>query len=144
MKIESILESWEQDVSIDHTALGTEALKIPKLHHKYNTMLVQERLILRKYKADMAQLDKDKFEFYTQGPSEEQAKLGWELPGRGMILKNDIPVYMKADKQIVELSLRIGLQEEKVELLTSIMWSLKDRTYSLRVALDHLRFTMGG
>ena len=144
MNIQDILTAWDGDVSIEQTELGSESLKVARLHHKYITMLVNERLLLRKYEADLKKLKLDKYEFYTQGPSVEDIKAGKSLPSRGILLKSDVPMYLEADKDIIDLSLRIGLQGEKVSLLDSILWSLKDRTKNLQTALGHLRFINGG
>ena len=103
MDIEEILNLWKDDVNIDPTELSSESLKVPKLHHKYYQILVRERLILKKYKEDYKSLKLDKHEFYTQGPSEETIKKGWELPSKGLILKPDIPLYLDADKDISSL-----------------------------------------
>ena len=114
MKIEEIREAWDADSVIDKTEIGDESLRIPKLHAKYMRMLSDERLLLRKLESDLKVLRRDKYEFYTMGPTKEQKDLGWELPARGMVLKQDINIYMEADKQVVDLSLRIGMQQEKV------------------------------
>ena len=144
MDIEEILNLWKDDVNIDPTELSSESLKVPKLHHKYYQILVRERLILKKYKEDYKSLKLDKYEFYTQGPSEETIKKGWELPSKGLILKPDIPLYMDADKDISNLSLRIGLQEEKISLLESIIDSIMKRSYLINSAIEWQKFTMGG
>jgi hypothetical protein len=49
MKIEDILELWKEDANVDRTELGDEALKIPKLHHKYYQIYISEKLTLRSY-----------------------------------------------------------------------------------------------
>ena len=144
MKIEEIFNQWKEDAEIDRTELGEESLKIPKLHHKYYQILISEKLLLRAYEAEMKQLKLDKYEFFTQGPNEETKAKGWEIPAKGLILKADIPMYMDADKDIVKLSLKIGLQQEKMELLDSIIRSLTNRGYNIKTALDWQRFTMGG
>jgi hypothetical protein len=51
MKIEEILDNWKEDSKIDRTELGDEALKIPKLHHKYYQIYVSERLSVRSLEA---------------------------------------------------------------------------------------------
>ena len=114
MKIEEILELWKADAEIDRTEIGDEAMKTAKLHHKYFQILVGERMILRNHEADMKKLKLEKYEFFTQGPNEETQAKGWKLPAKGLILKSDIPMYMEADDQIVKLSLRVGLQQEKI------------------------------
>jgi hypothetical protein len=143
MKIENILEQWQIDAEIDRTELGDEALKIPKLHHKYYQIYISEKLMLRSYENDMKKLKLDKYEFYTQGHTDETRSLGWELPAKGMILKTDIPMYMEADKELIKLSLKIGIQQEKIELLESIIKSLTNRGYQIKSAIDWQKFTMG-
>lgn len=144
MKIEEIMNEWSQDVEIDSTELGSESLKIPKLHSKYINILVAERLLLRKLESELKVLKKDKYEMFTMGATKEHRDLGWELPPRGIVLKQDIPIYMESDKDIINLSLRIGMQQEKVDLLESIIKSIQNRGYQLKTSLDFLRFTMGG
>lgn len=142
MKLEDILEQWKEDAHIDRTELGDEALKIPKLHHKYYQIYVSERLALRSLESELKQLKLDKYEFFTQGPNEETPS-HWKLPPRGMILKADVPMYMDADAEIIKLSLKIGLQQEKMELLESIIKSLGNRGYNIKAAIDWQKFTMG-
>jgi hypothetical protein len=144
MKIEKIFEEWEKDSTIDKTELGDEALKIPSLHHKYYKQYVSERLLLRKLEADMKELKLEKYEFYTQGPTKETQDKGWSLPAKGLILKGDIPMYMDSDKDIIDLSLKIGYQQEKIEFLDSILRTLQNRGYQIKSAIDWVKFTMGG
>jgi hypothetical protein len=143
MKIEDILELWKEDANVDRTELGDEALKIPKLHHKYYQIYISEKLTLRSYENDMKKLKLDKYEFYTQGHTDQTRNLGWELPAKGMILKTDIPMYIDADKEIIKLSLKIGVQQEKVEFVESILKSLNNRGYNIKAAIEFLKFTNG-
>lgn len=144
MNIEEIMELWNTDTNIDKTELGDESLKIPKLHSKYYNILIKERLVLRKYYEDMKKLKLDKYEFFTQGPSEETRDKGWRLPPKGMILKGDIPMYMDADQDVIDLTLKIGLQQEKVDLLESIIKTIINRNFVIKNAIEWNRFTMGG
>lgn len=143
MKIEQIIELWNEDTDIDKTELSDEALKIPKLHSKYYQILVHERLLLRKYEADFKILKLEKFEFYSQGPNEETKKKGWRLPPKGLILKAEVPTYLEADQDLIDLSLRIGMQNEKVAFLDSIIKSIMNRGYIVRSAIDFIKFTNG-
>jgi len=143
MKIEAIMEEWEKDSDIDKTELGDAALKLAKLHHKYYRFLVNEKMIVKTYESDMHVLKLDKYEFFTQGPNEETVKKGWTLPAKGLILKADIPMYMSADQEIINLSLRIGLQEEKIQALESIIRTLNSMGYNIRAAIDWQKFING-
>jgi len=143
MNIESIHKEWEKDSAIDRTELGEEALRISSLHSKYLRLFTSERLLLIKLESDLKELKKEKYEFFIQGPTKETKDKGWELPARGMVLKPDIPIYMDADKQIIELSLKIGYQREKIDLLGDILKSINNRSYNIRAAIDFLKFTSG-
>jgi hypothetical protein len=143
MKLEEIYEEWKKDSEIDQTNLAEESIKIPKLHHKYFQVYSSEKLLLKKYEADMKALKLAKYEFYTQGPSKETQDKGWEMPARGMILKQEMPMYMEGDQDIIDMSLKIGLQQEKVELLESIIKSFTNRGFQIKAAIEWFKFTNG-
>lgn len=143
MTIDEILESWDEDSNIDLTELDKESINIPKLHHKYYQIYVKEKLLCKKYESEYKKLKLEKYEFYTQGHNEETIDKGWELPAKGVIIKSDIPMYMEADKDIINQSLKIGYQQEKVELLESILKSLNTRGYNIKSAIDWIKFTSG-
>jgi len=144
MNIDDITDLWKEDVNIDITELSKEALEIPKLHHKYYQILINEKMLLKKYEFEYKKLKLDKYEFYTQGPTEETNKKGWELPAKGMILKSDIPMYLDGDPDIINLSLKISYQQEKIDCLESIIKSIMNRGFLIRSAIDWQKFTMGG
>ena len=143
MKLDDIYDMWKVDSDVDRTELGDESLKIPKLHHKYFQVYSAEKLLLRKYEAEMKQLKLAKYEFYSQGPSRETEEKGWVLPAKGIILKQELPMYLEGDREIIDMSLQIGLQQEKVELLESIIKSLTNRGFQIKAAIDWYKFTMG-
>ena len=143
MKLESIFELWAEDSSVNREAIDEESLRISKLHHKYHQIYTNERLTLRRLEAEMKVLRLEKFEFYTQGPTKETAEKGWQLPPIGKILKADANTYVEADQDIINLSLKIGIQHEKIELLESIIKSLTNRGFNIKAALDWERFKVG-
>jgi len=61
-----------------------------------------------------------------------------------MILKADLPMYMEADKDIIELNLRIGYQLEKIELLENIIKTISNRGFQIKNAIDWNKFIQGG
>ena len=143
MKIDQIYEEWGKDSVIDPTELGEESLKIAKLHHKYFKILTYERLQHRKLEAESKSLRLDKHEFYTQGPTKETIDKGWQLPPVGKILRSDVTNYLDADKEIIDLSLKIGVQLEKIDLLKTIITTLNSRGYNIKAAIDWEKFKMG-
>lgn len=143
MKLESIFELWEKDSKIDKAVLDDEVLRISSLHKKYYQIYTNERLILRKYETDLKLLKLEKFEFYTQGPTKETMAKGWQLPPIGKVLKADAGTYVDADKDIIELTLKIGIQHEKIDLLESIIKSLQNRGFNIKTAVDFIKFQSG-
>lgn len=144
MKLESILELWKQDSKIDKTDIGGEALRISELHEKYFKILLNERLVLRKYEAELKELRLAKQEFFIMGPTEETHAKGWKLPPVGKVLRADVSSYIDADKDVINLTLRIGNQHEKISLLEDIIKTVHNRNWNLRVALDWEKFKNGG
>lgn len=143
MRIEEIVESWSKDCEIDQTNVSNESASIPKLHNKYYQMYMQEGLKLRKLKADNKLLLKLKGEYYRGELSiEELNDHGWE-PQPLKILKGDIPSYVEADKDVIEMSLKIGMQEEKVDYLESIIRMISNRGFQLKTIVDWERFRTG-
>jgi hypothetical protein len=144
MKIENIFEEWDKDTDFDKTELGDEALKVSKLHHKYFRILSQERITRRSLEAELKVLKLEKFEFYTQGPSKESVERGWEMPPIGKVVKSEVNNYMEADRDIITISLKIGIQSEKIDLLESIIKTILSRGYNIKAAIDWEKFNMGG
>jgi hypothetical protein len=51
---------------------------------------------------------------------------------------------MEADKDMITLSLKIGIQNEKIDLLESIIKTILSRGYNIKAAIDWEKFKMGG
>lgn len=144
MKLDDIRNMWSLDAKIDGTELSAESLRIPSLHSKYYGIFTEERLRLRKYETDMKKLRLQKYEFFTQGPTKETHELGWELPPVGKVIKSEVSNYIDADDDIIQLTLKIGIQQEKVEMLESVIRGLNNRGYLIKNAIDFAKFKMGG
>lgn len=143
MTLDEIITLWNEDADIDQTKLDTESLLIPKLHGKYWKMLNHERLLLRKYESDMKKLLLQKYEFLTQGPTKETVEKGWELPPSGKVIKSDVDRYLDADSDMIDMSLKIGIQKEKVSILEDIIRSINNRNWIIRNAIEFLRYQSG-
>ena len=143
MNIDEIMSERKTDSEIDVTELADESIKIAKLHQKYYEYLIKEKLLFKKNESDLKLLRLEKYEFYTQGHNEETLKKGWELPSKGMVIKSEIPMYLEGDKDIINLNLKISYQQEKIDLLQSIIKSLNNRGYNIKSAIDWIKFTSG-
>lgn len=148
MKLEDIQNEWDKDSKIDHTNLGSEALNSSQLHAKYYKIFIRERMSLRKQEADIAELKQYRFQFYEGKLDDETLReLGWEEEYRAFqlkVLKSEIPRYLESDKILIEANLKLGLQEEKVKFLESIISTINFRNNSIRTAVDWAKFINGG
>ena len=59
------------------------------------------------------------------------------------ILKTDIDKFIDSDDDIIKLSNRILLQKEKVNYLENVVKIINNRQWSIRSAIDWLKFTSG-
>jgi len=143
MKIEQIEQLWSDDSTINTTDLTKETIKIPQLHAKYYAIYVKQRLLLVKLKAAYKQLKLEKYEFLIN-PTEEKVKAGWKIPAQGKLLKNEVAQYLEGDQQLIEMELKIGIQEEKVGYLKSIIDSINTRNFLIKNILDDRKFMNGG
>ena len=75
--------------------------------------------------------------------SDDLKEYGWE-PNRLSILKSDIPMHMDADKDIINLNLKLAMQQEKVDVLEQIIRHISNRGYLLKTMLDWEKFKVGG
>jgi len=143
MLFDHIKQMVETDLKFNETELDTESLKIPQLHGKYLNILYDEKLVLRKWKKELSELIKLKWEYYTGKMSEEQLKeLNWE-PFELRILKQDIELYMESDVDLNQKRDRVFVQEEKVNYLESIIKMITSRQYHIRDAIAWRKFVNG-
>lgn len=143
MKLEDIFELWSKDADIDRTELGEESLKISQLHAKYFKIFSSERLSLRKLESDLKVLKRQKYEYFSGTLDyDEMTELGWE-PNPLKLLRADIPQYIDSDKDIIELTLKISYQQEKVDFLENAIRSLNSRGFNIKSAVEWEKFKVG-
>jgi len=143
MKLDEIFETWKEDAEINTAVIDKEAVKIPRLHHKYYQMFSAERLALRKLEAEYKQLQLLKYDYFLGALDQETLQeKGWR-PNPRAILKSDIPMHIDADQDIVNLTLKIALQKEKCNVLESIIKNIGERGYIVKNFIDWQRFTNG-
>ena len=143
MNLDEIRNMASVDMKMDETALEIESMKTPQIHNKYLIIFTDEKLILGKIRSDMYRLKKDKWLYYTGKMSQEELdEYGWDTFDLN-ILKSDIDKFLDADEDIIKLSNKILLQKEKVEYLENIIKIINNRQWSIRAAIDWLKFTSG-
>lgn len=143
MDIETLYKEWAVDGEIDQVDISKSTRDIPKLHNKYFRWYVEEGLKLKKLKAEYKILCKLKAEWYRGEMDDEDLKQhGWK-PQPLKILRADVPQYIESDVDVIRLSLKIGLQEEIVAYLESIIKHISNRNFLLKTIVDWEKFRTG-
>lgn len=143
MTLSEIRDQWIKDSEIDITQLDYASLIISKLHQKYWDLLISERLLLKKKELDHKNLIRAKFEYYRGKLSDEEMKeLGWK-PIQLRVVKDELPVYIDGDRDVISSLLNVAAQDEKVEYLKDILKMIHSRGYQIKNAIDFLRFQAG-
>lgn len=143
MNIEELQSEWAADAQIDKKALDDEALKIPKLHSKYYHVFISERLKLMALKNQLIELEHILDQFYQKTLTmEELEEYGLEYEDK-KVLKPDVPKWIQSNKDVIKLKTKIGLANEKVDFLKSILNQLGNRSFLIRDAIEFAKFTAG-
>lgn len=143
MNLEQISEEWRKDASIDSTELAIESLKIPELHSKYLKIYFGERQRMKGFEFQLKELSIKKYEHYNGRLSEDELEeLGWE-PFVKRLMKNEIDMYMEADKDVIAITMKIVAQKEKIEFLEEVIKNLNQRNFQIKNAIEWRKFTQG-
>lgn len=144
MKIQDIIEQWQEDAVLDPLDIIGGNARIPMMHAKYSRLYVFERLQLRKMEAEYRVFKLHKQEFLINPNQEDIDTHGWQVPERGKILKQDIDRFIDGDRDLIKKELDVGLQQEKVDFLKSILQSINARTFLYKNIIEEKRFQAGG
>jgi len=143
MTLSEIHESWKKDAEIDPNELGKESNEIPKLHAKYLKELSNNRFQLRQEKQKLKKLEFDKYEYFSGRMSTDELQRRKWRPFPHKILKNDIDRYMNGDDDILKQRNQVSELEEKVNTLESIIDNINRRSFTIKNAIEFMKFTNG-
>lgn len=143
MKLEDIRSMVETDLKLNETELDTESMRIPQIHGKYLNILFDERLMLKRHEADYSVMKRLKWEYYGGKMDQEQLdELGWEQFDL-KILRQDLDKYLASDTDLVNISMKVAYQKEKVSYLDSIVKAVASLQWNIRNAIEWKKFIHG-
>mgnify|MGYP003629834605 FL=1 len=143
MNIEQIVSEWNKDCKIDETELGRESAKIPQVHNKYIKIYMGERIALYKIKSETKKVKRALLEYYLGELDQDELDQMGRQQFYKKLLKNEVDVYIESDDMMIESVLRLGMQDEKVAYLDSIIKNINNRGFQLKTAVDWAKFTTG-
>ena len=137
MTLEDIMKDWEVDASIDSQNLDGESLKIPNLHAKYMEMYTKEKRTFREFKRKWKVLFQKRWEVII-------AKQGRPPDHNIRISKSELEkYYVAADSELQEFEALINDQEDKVDYLSGVLDTIKNRNWQIKNAIDWSKFQTG-
>ncbi len=143
MKITEIEEMWKEDSSVNDVLLDNESTRTHTLHHRYFIILNEEKKALLKLEAELKVLKRDKWEYFNGILDEETLKhYGW-LPFGNKILKSNVNLYIESDKDILKQEFLIGVQNQKIDFLKSIIEQINRRSFFIKNAIEFKKFSNG-
>jgi hypothetical protein len=143
MNIDQIKIQAELDTAIDTNHLDDEASRIPQLHNKYLCILMDEKLILESMESKLKILKRDKWLYYSGKMSEDELKKkNWE-PFDLNILKQDLDRFIESDTDVITLSNKIFLQDQKVNYIESVAKIISNKIWNIRSSIEWVKFTQG-
>lgn len=143
MNIEEIQTLWDKDCQINELKLAEESMKTISLHSKYLRLHSQSKIQLLKLQQAYKFLYFEKKEFLINPTKEAMNQHNWQIPDRGKLLKNEIDSYLQGDKELLKLELKIGIEQEKVDYLKSILQAINSRTFIIKNAIEDRKWMAG-
>ena len=141
MTHEELLEMWEADAPIDKTDLTEEAVSIPKLHHKYLSILLKLRARKVGLQHQLEEVRKDKELYYSgQGTAADYKEKPFDLKLR---TKSGVEKHVNTDPEVVRLLQKMEYTEILLEGVNHIIEQIKWRNSMVKSAIDWSRFTSG-
>ena len=142
MTHEELLNMWEADAPIDKINLDTAAVDIPKLHHKYLSILMDIKSKKIAFTHRLEELKKDKEIYYSgQATSEVYRDKPFDLK---LKTKGGIEKHVNTDPEVIGLLQKLEYMDVLIEGVNHILTQIQWRNSSIKSAIDWARFQSGG
>ena len=102
-----------------------------------------ERIKLFSAKAELKKKRRVLLEYYLGELDQEELKELGREPFYKKLLKNEVDLYIDSDNSLTEQSLRVSVQEEKVNYLEAVLRQINNRGFQIKNAIDWNRFITG-
>ena len=142
MTHEELLNMWEADAPIDKINLDTAAVDIPKLHHKYLSILMDIKSKKIAFTHRLEELKKDKEIYYSgQATSEVYRDKPFDLK---LKTKGGIEKHVNTDPEVIGLLQKLEYMDVLIEGVNHILTQIQWRNSSIKSAIDWAKFQSGG
>ena len=139
--IETLSVEAEKDLKIDRSALDYESLRTPKLHNRWLKKLYERKDKIFALELKKKVLLKEKWLYYTGKASNETYVENGAFHLK--LMKQDIPLFIEADKEIQEIDTRIHIVKQEIEFIQKTIEEINRRSFNITNALKALAFLNG-
>lgn len=146
MKLDDVLDMWDEDSRINKFDLGETSIDTSILHAKYLRLLMDAKSRLKQAEFSQNTLLKKKFLYYEKSLTDEEVlATGWEInPFHGhKILKGEMKYYYDSDIEIQQSEAKVAYFKLVIESLTQIIDVLKWRHQTVKNVIEWRKFEAG-
>jgi hypothetical protein len=140
MTLKELQDGVREDLKIQGDELTFEAVRTPDIHHKYNKMLMAERLALKKLEREWEQLYLQQWEYYRK---KADPVIYEKKPLLKKIMDSDVKLYLASDEILLEHRAKMEGKEELIDFLKRTMEQVAQRTWLIKNALDNYKYLQG-
>lgn len=142
--VNDLASMWSKDSEIDALEPGKESIRISKLHSKYLQIMTEHNMIVKKLEKEYAKLKCLKWEYYKGDLNnpDDLKEYGWQ-PWVKTVLRQDIPMYLDADKDLNNILLKRDTSKEIADACGAILKELHSRTFQLKAHITWEMFMAG-
>lgn len=140
MKLEEVKEAIIKALEIDAHHLDRSAVETPVRYGQLLTIRSAENMELKRLNILFAEKENEKRLYYSGKADPAVYK---EKPLDVRVLKAEIQRYLDADKELQEIALLIGIQQEKIDLITDALKGVLQKTFHIKAAIDYQKMQNG-
>jgi len=140
MDLEQLQKESEKDLKIDNELLDIESLKTPELYGKYLQIHIRWNLLSKQAESEYKKLLRQKWEYYG---GKSDPKVYQEKPFDLKILKQDIPVYLESDEDLIQAKHKVEYLNAMCDYAEKVCRMINNRGFQIKNAIEWKRFLEG-
>ena len=139
MNLNDLKEMCNKDTTIG-IDLDGYSISIPELANKYHQLRHDEKNLLRFLKSQYDIIKLSRWKYYSgKANPDEYEKEPFDLK----VLRNDIDMFLSADKLIRDIKDKVEEQEEKIKLIDTTAKNIINASFNISNAIKWKKFLSG-
>ena len=139
MNLNDLKEMCNRDTTIG-IDLDGYSISIPELANKYHQLAYDERKTLRFLEAQYDIIKLSRWKYYSgKANPDEYDKEPFDLK----VLRNDIDMFLNADKLVRDIKDKVKEQEEKIKLIDTTAKNIINASFNISNAIKWKKFLSG-